>query len=197
MLRAWCLRFTHFLARQGVALADDAEVYAYGLQMGVEMLLNIATTLIIGFCMGMPLESLVLLAGYMSLRSYTGGYHAESALGCYIQSCCLIAGILFVCKIFPIQFCVPFILPLVVVSGAVVFAAAPVPATHKPLDEVEVVHYRKKSRIRLMAEIIVIVALELFRLHRLALVLSLGLFVITCLMLVGLFQNWWAFRNRE
>lgn len=189
MRKGWPARLIEYLTSHGAYLKDDAEVYEYGLQMGLDMLLNIISTLFIGFLMGMATESALFLVGYILLRTYAGGYHAESALGCYIQSCIMVACALLFCKHLPADMITTVSVAFVAVSGPVIFLLAPVAATHKPLDEVETTHYREKCRKRVMAEAVVLFVLLFLGIGKYALVLATGLFLIACLMVCGMVKN--------
>lgn len=189
MRKAWPARFTGYLAERGVLLKDDAEVYAYGLQMGVEMLINIASTLLIGFLLGMVSESILFLASYMLVRSHAGGYHAESALACYVQSCAIIVGALLFCKRLPVDVAGPVALAFLLAAVPVILLFSPVAAVHKPLDSAETARYGEKSRIKTIFMVVVAFVLFVVGFHRHALILATGLFLIACLMIAGLIKN--------
>ena len=74
------------MIKSGESIEDCREVYVYGLTQLFRTLLNLFTTVIIGFCMGMLLESIVFVICLMFIRSYSGGYHSNSPLRCYIIS---------------------------------------------------------------------------------------------------------------
>ena len=132
--------------------AEDKELYEYGLKQAANTALNIATTLVVGFIFGMVWQSVLFMAAYIPLRSYAGGYHAGTPLKCYIFSV-----VLTVCAISGIRF-IPdsniLIGALAFAASAVIFAAAPLGDKNKPLDEIEVKVFKRRTRIILFTEII-------------------------------------------
>lgn len=62
---------------------EQYEICRYGLQQGFTIILNIATTLIIGIIMRELLYAVVFMFLYIPLRSNAGGYHAKTATRCY------------------------------------------------------------------------------------------------------------------
>lgn len=58
------------LEQQNKFTADDKELYRYGIQQGLNLALNILTTLIIGCLCGMFYSSVLFLVSYMPLRSW-------------------------------------------------------------------------------------------------------------------------------
>lgn len=187
MLAKLCERVSHWLVAKGL---DEKErpVYAYGLQVAIETIGNMITTVLIGLVFGQVLESVVFLAGYCALRTYAGGFHTETALRCYVASCALVAGVLLFCKIYPLSYAWVMILPTVAAT-ALIAALAPVAATHKPLDAEEYIYYRKHCRRRLCVEVAVLLVFVLIGQLRLALVLSTGLCLVAFFMVLGRYKN--------
>ena len=66
------------MIKSGVSIEADREVYIYGLTQLFRTLLNVFSTVIIGFCMGKLIESIVFVICLMLVRSYSGGYHSDS-----------------------------------------------------------------------------------------------------------------------
>lgn len=61
---------------------DTAEVYQYGIEISISTALNILITMMIAFIVGDPLCGIIFLICMVLIRSYSGGYHAESYLKC-------------------------------------------------------------------------------------------------------------------
>ena len=72
------------MIKSGVSIEADREIYVYGLTQLFRTLLNVFSTVIIGFCMGMLAESVVFVICLMLIRSYSGGYHSDSPIRCYL-----------------------------------------------------------------------------------------------------------------
>jgi len=131
--------------------AEDKEIYEHGLRYITATLLNIATTLIIGFIFGMVWESILFMASYIPLRTYAGGYHARTPLRCYIFSVILIIAVLLGIKY--ISYNDISLLVITFISGAIIFIFAPLGDENKPLDALETRIFKKRTRIILFLEI--------------------------------------------
>lgn len=74
---------------------EEYELYRYGFQSGLEMLSCTAVVFSIAVWQGMGAECLWLLFILISLRSYTGGLHMDHFWSCFLCSCAVMAGALF------------------------------------------------------------------------------------------------------
>ena len=74
-------------------------------------------------------------------------------------------------------------------SGIIIFLLAPVEAEHKKLDEIEYVVYRKRSRIILVAEIIIQLLLSMIMPKRFIMCFSLSFVCLATVMIVGAVKN--------
>ena len=62
--------------------------------MGITVLLNLISTIVIGVIAGKVFESIAFLVFYIPLRSYVGGYHASTPRRCYFISIVIIMAML-------------------------------------------------------------------------------------------------------
>lgn len=62
--------------------SELAEIYKYGIEISISTALNILLTMIIAFALGDPLCGIVFLGCMILIRSYCGGYHADSYFKC-------------------------------------------------------------------------------------------------------------------
>lgn len=148
---------TDILVENSVIAEDQRPLYTYGLhQLGITIL-NVATTVLIGLFAGMVWQCLLFLLAYIPLRRCAGGYHAKTELRCYIASTLLVIFSLFGIYTIPPRLSV--LLPLFLISGATVYFLAPIDSMNKPLDKIERMVYRRRSRYILAVHFgIVIVA---------------------------------------
>ena len=101
----------------------------------------------------------------------------------------MIIVVLSVIKFFPMENLICDCLSLL--SGIIIFLLAPVEAEHKKLDEIEYVVYRKRSRIILIAEIIIQFLLSIIVSKRFIMCFSLAFMCLAVVMIAG------AVKNRE
>lgn len=76
----------NWLSKEGAICDDDKDIYLYALNC---MLLNIAPVLIvivIGIFTGNIVEGLVMIAPFIFIRKYSGGFHMQKIYMCLITS---------------------------------------------------------------------------------------------------------------
>lgn len=137
-------RITGSLVNAGAVPSEDKALYEYGIRMGILMVISIATAVLVGLFMGMALQCIIFLLAYNPVRSYSGGYHADSQLTCYLISIPIIVAVLFGISMLPWNgYVFTFVLLCAVILIEIL---APVADPNKPLNEREKVVYKKKAR---------------------------------------------------
>ena len=177
---------TQQLENETVISSDKRELYRYGFQNGMILMLNFITSILIGMIFGKALESIILLAAYIPLRSYAGGHHSSSSEKCYIVSSLIM--IIWMCllkfQILSTSCCV-----IMLIAGLIVFIMlAPVEDKNKPLDEDEIHIYRKRSFAVLLIEICVWLIFVLF-IHKFKQVIPIVIFTEALMLLLGKIKN--------
>lgn len=130
------------LIKIGVIEPSEEAVYRFGINQLFLFVVNLATSLVIGFLCGMLWQSLLFSAAYIPLRRYAGGFHAKTPGRCYFLSCLLIVCVLMLLKY--VAFSVTAVLVLIVAASAVVFIKSPVASANKPLLDQEKVGTGKR-----------------------------------------------------
>lgn len=128
-----------------IIIAEDKDLYVYGLQQGMLIAMNTLTVLAIGFYLNMAWQSMVFYLAFVPLRSYSGGYHAKTPLSCYIFSVVMIVAALLGIKLIPWNSFICYI--VTICAGGVILLLSPVEDSNKPLDQVEIAVYRKRTHI--------------------------------------------------
>jgi len=129
----------------GVVPSEDRALYQFGLNQGVIMIINALSALLIGLILGMLWQSIVLMLSYIPIRSYAGGYHANTQMKCYWLSNAVIFAVLVGIKLIPWNGYIFSTMSLF--AAVVVFWLAPVEDLNKPLRQIEIVIYRRRARI--------------------------------------------------
>lgn len=144
------------LVERGSIEEKYVELYVVAMQSLLAMLLNVVTTLVIGYLLGMWWQSVILFAAFIPLRSYAGGYHARGYISCYLESCVILTAMLLVMR-FIIQnevsaygIWIPFL-----IAAAAVFLLAPLADENKPISEKEAMVFKRRARIILILEIVI------------------------------------------
>jgi len=176
------------LEQQNKFAPKDKEVYRYGIQQGLNLALNILTTIIIGILCEMLYQSILFLVCYMPLRSFCGGYHAKTHLRCYIYSVIMITSILLVTKYAGFNIVMYEI--LVFISLMIILLLAPVEDENKKLDSVEKRVFRKRAYIIAFLEVLLYHIILFTPLTNCNKILSTALFSLSILMIIGAIKNY-------
>lgn len=183
----------NILEQQNKFTSEDKEIYRYGIQQGLNLALNILTTILIGALCGMLYPSILFLICYMPLRSFCGGYHAKTHIRCYIYSVIMITSILLVAKYLTFNILVYEI--LVLMSLIAIFLLAPIEDKNKVLDSDEKRVFRKRSCIIAVLEILIYHIFVITHFTNSYKILSTALFSLSILMIIGRIKNYIQRRN--
>ena len=150
-----------FLMTKRFIKGEDKEIYHFAFKQGFRIILNVTTTLLIGYALGMPWQSILFLFSFIPIRSYAGGFHAATPSRCYIYSICIIIAVLT---------CIDFLRGYIIVqavitavSGFSIYSLAPIESCNKPLKVNERTEYRQKTLkwlLILMTGIVVIAGIN-------------------------------------
>lgn len=72
------------LAANGTISKNNIDICSYGLELFITSVFEIVAILIISIIIGNFLETVVFLAGFLPIRIYSGGYHADTRIRCFI-----------------------------------------------------------------------------------------------------------------
>jgi accessory gene regulator B len=143
-------KITDNLIRSGTISYDEKEVYLFGIQQGLVILLNILTTIFIGILFDVVWQLLLFTVSYIGLRSFAGGYHAKTPQRCYILSTILTFAIALLQKYVILTF--PAYVVLLCISTSIILTISPIDSKEKTLDELEKRVYHKKAIIICLTE---------------------------------------------
>lgn len=164
---------------------EEAEIVRYGLEMAVLKITFFAAALAVSLLMNSFWQFIIFISLFSVLRSYAGGYHAKTRIRCFIQSMLLIVAAIIIMNI--TQKFTYIIVPLSVIALAasiIIWRIAPVDSKNKRLDFDEKAIMRRKTRITLIAEIIIGIVLYIlnFKIVPCAVALSI---IASCVLLLA------------
>lgn len=193
MISSAANNITNYLICKKVIKDDDREIYQYGFEQVFSSLLNIATMLLLGIILGKIYQSLVLILSFMALRSYSGGYHANTPLHCYLLTVMSISATLSIMKFITID---RFIcLGLLILSSVVILLLSPIGSKNKPLDEIEKIIYRKKTIIVWSVETCVAIVFIILDITEIHIAITLAQVIISIALIFGNLQCGNLWRN--
>ena len=136
-------RITENMVKHSTVSPEDKELYLFGVQQGLSILLNIATTVAVGLAFGVFWQLLLFMGGYIPLRSFAGGYHAKTPLRCYVLSILILVAVALMTKYVVLHIFVQ--VGLLLSASVIIIALSPVGNDNKPLDELEKKVYKRKA----------------------------------------------------
>ncbi|WP_050738459.1 accessory gene regulator B family protein [Acetobacterium bakii] len=176
-------RITDILVNNEIIIAENRNLYSYGLQQGLLIFLNIATILGIGMVLNMVWESIIFLLTFVPLRSNAGGYHAKTQVRCYLYSVAMITTTLVGIKIIPWSGVV--CLSMTLVAGTIIFFLAPVEAVNKSLGQVEKAVYKKRTRFSLVLFVFLVLLFCYSGQLAISVCIMMGVVVVSIVLVLG------------
>lgn len=122
------------------------DIYVYGLELLISSLFSTTVVLLIGILSGCILETIAFLITFILLRSFTGGFHANTYLLCSVVTFSTFSIVLLLSKFVSIPFYSYLILG--VVGLGIITWLAPVENPNKVLTE------KKKIRCKITSVIL-------------------------------------------
>ncbi len=175
------------LEENQIIKSDDRELYVYGFNQGLTILLNLVTTLGIGLLFDSTVQLVVFMVAYIPLRSYAGGYHARTPLKCYMISIIMLIAVSICLRCIVLNHWWYWI--LVVLSIILIVFLSPVEDKNKPLDEIEVTVYRKRTIIITMVEVVLSILFAILRFSNLLSAMSFVFIIMSSMLVVGCVKN--------
>lgn len=165
---------------------NKCEIIAYGIEAILSTTLMVSIVLIISAIVGLFKECVVFLLAFMSLRIYTGGYHASNYLTCFLLL--LIDGTIGSIILYFGQDIYRIFVPI---AGSVAFATiillSPLVDNNHLLSERQKKNSRRKSIYILIAIELFTIALLLLKSINLCISLSYGMLSVAVSMISAIY----------
>jgi accessory gene regulator B len=177
------VRITENMVKSGAVDSAERELYHYGIQQGLFVMLNIGTMVAVGLLLDVLWQILIFTISLIALKSYAGGYHAKAPLRCYSLSTLLITAVAFLIRFVSLHTFV--YVGLVVLAGIIIIALSPVGCENKSLDEVEKKVYRRRAVLIAVVQILAAVTLLYLNLQLVAVGIVWCLVAVSAMMIIG------------
>lgn len=138
-------RVTNRLVKVGAVSSDSADIYIYGFEVLLSSLFSTILIILIGVLIGEFAETVAFFIVFISLRSFTGGFHANTYLLCACVTTIVYAFVMLASTYVIINnsaFLV--LLPVGVIS---IIIRAPIRNPYKALTEAEYMRHKITSVI--------------------------------------------------
>ena len=172
-----------YMTDNKIIISDDEAICQYGIQQLLTMLVNLICTIILGVLYERLFESILIVALYIPLRSYAGGFHAKTSFRCFVYSLVMMFLLLSVIKFFKLGNTICFI--ICIMSGIIIFLVSPVPDKNKPLEKIEYKVFKRRSRQILAIEVLLFVVSILTKWNTIAECVSLSLGLVAVMLVMG------------
>lgn len=138
-------KISNKMVDRGIVQKEDAELYQYGIENGITVAGNLLASALFGILTGRLGVVLVFLLFYSTLRTYSGGVHCKSKLGCFILSMMILLVPIFSYEWVMEMVAFPALFAVGVIAIVVVLVLSPVESINKPLDDEERKYYKRIS----------------------------------------------------
>ena len=160
------------MEQQRIIVADESEIYLYGIENGFFILLNIFWGIIVAYLFDELVSVSLFILIFITLRTYAGGYHCSKRVYCYLLSNTIIFIPIFI-KLIPNKLSAS----IITVCMVVVFIVSPLEHINKKLEAYEVYRYKKYVYRIGVISFFLIVGGYIFKFYKLY--SSIGLAIIT------------------
>lgn len=133
-----------FLVLHEVIDEKDMEIYVYGYEALLSGIIDIIIAFSIGLLFNDLLKITVFLIEFVSVRLYTGGYHANTYLKCKLLFSAIVISVVIMTRF---EYPSIFALFIILVFILMVFRFTPIENKNKPLTEEQKYEYRRLSRM--------------------------------------------------
>lgn len=136
---------SHRMVERGIIKEEEQELYQFGIRNGMILLLNVVTALVIGLLTEQLAVVAVFTLSFMVLRSYTGGYHSDSRIFCYLGSNLVLLVPVYTQAVF-CKTSLAWLLAVLLVSAEIIFLLSPMHSKNRKLDKEEQKAFWQKSK---------------------------------------------------
>lgn len=150
MINAFAKIVTDFFLENRVIDSDDAETYQYGNEIIISSIIDLLIVIILGLIYKELLNAALFFISFLLLRTFGGGYHADTYLKCKIIYTIDISLILFLSKYASYASLIYnlYIMFLILIfSFTVFFSIAPIENSNKRLSKTEIEKNSQKSKV--------------------------------------------------
>lgn len=178
----WTDRLIDRLMAEGVMDDSETEAYRFGIEMLTLKMAHMVSYILIAAVMRKIPEFLIIFSVLCVFRRNTGGFHAETRLGCYLFSCIVIGTALLLCDVPVASWQMNALAPalLLIMNGC-----APVRNQNRRMDDDEAACFRHRLKCETVVfSLVYVVGLAVGNM-KFVYLLFIGIFVNTVLMILG------------
>ena len=166
---------------------DNSEIIRYGLEVLFIKIIFSMCSLLIAFSLHRFIECLFFLIVFSVIRTSAGGYHARTRIQCFVMSMLMIIINIGVINLVAHYISLYYILvPLDLISVVAIWSLSPVDTENRPLDADEKIRFKRRTRVILCLELVLVFLLEVLNLRTISTVLLLATVFMAILLIMEL-----------
>lgn len=148
MIKSSANKVTSFLYYNNYIDSDkyEYEVYLYGFESMIALILNIVSILLIGLLFDKFMHTIIFLICYYPLRRFTGGYHADTYEKCFLTFVAIFITTILIANNLGHGGLKPLIILFSVINWVGIWLLSPVDHVNNILIDEEKTKYKKKAR---------------------------------------------------
>lgn len=188
-------KITDYIVKTGAVSEESYAIYQYGFQIGLEMISCFLVCFGIAICLHMIPQFFVFTGIFMLLRTYAGGLHLNSYLGCFMCSVITQTIILLITTRYTII--LPIAWAIIWSSVVLILINAPVETKNRELDEDEKRHCKKITAKILIGVIIFSSGCTVTNLNSIVSLISLTVLLVLISQYIGIVKYYIEKKWRE
>ena len=114
---------------------SQKEIINFGLQATLEISLNLLISILVLFELHMIKEGVVFFLVFIPLRKYSGGYHADTYIKCFIISILTLITIMKVSNVLKLSYIIVF--ALIIITSCILWKIGPACVAGRPVSNRE------------------------------------------------------------
>lgn len=179
-------KITYGLVADSTINSADVEAYKFGLEVTILKVFHYVSYIAIALCMNKLLELAVIFVVLYIFRRNTGGYHAQTRIGCYLFSCAVIFLSLFATGI---SFSWRGAAIISILDIIILLILSPVQNSNRNLDAEDIEYFRHRLRILSVIFFVIYIATIGIKAGYFITLYTIGLTMDTFLTILGKLQS--------
>jgi len=164
----------------------DVEVYKFGVETTLLKALHYTSYFVIALCMNKFFEFAIIFTIFYIFRRNTGGYHAQTRIGCYLFSCVVIF-----LSLFATEFSFDWwgMMTVSILDLIILLILSPIQHSNRKLEAEDIAYFRHRLKIISLVFLIVYAMTTGMRGMYLIELYTIGVTMVTVLTILGKLQS--------
>lgn len=124
---------TEYFCSNNIITDDEKDIYIYGLQLIISSVVGIILIIFLGFILNNIINSILFLVTFISIRMYSGGYHANSYIKCNVSLVIIYLLSIGVISIIPYNYILIMYISMIILTIYIIIKYSPVDNENKKL----------------------------------------------------------------